>query len=354
MVRVAGGGMRRFVVVLGLAACGGAPTPAARPQPEGPAPSPRVTAPTDVLNPPTDPGGVAQPTNEVPEELIPPQGQTIIPATGAAPPEDWQCGKKPFVLGVVNESCFLRIEGATFKMGAQAADKDAPNFDPVARPEEGPVHDVTLSTFWIQKYEASVGIYDVCVRAGWCSLDDILTEGQYISWSRPDRTPYAMNGITWKGAQRLCAFLGGRLPTEAEWELAARGTTSQRFPWGDFLECDTEPSMPLTPQQMTGTELACPLMEPQRTMVGRLTSPYGLYRMAGHMWEWVGDWYAPDAYAHATGQDPTGPTSGERRVQRGGGWLDTQALDLRSAARGALPPDERLPDVGFRCVWKGG
>jgi formylglycine-generating enzyme required for sulfatase activity len=70
------------------------------------------------------------------------------------------------------------------------------------------------------------------------------------------------------------------------------------------------------------------------------------------MWEWTGDWYGP--YPAGAATDPTGPAAGTARVQRGGGWMDRSALDLRSAARGSLAPDSKLPDTGFRCVWKGG
>jgi sulfatase modifying factor 1 len=330
--------------LVALAACGGPASEESAPQPIGDAPSRPPL--------PDNPGDVQQPTSQIPTEIIPPKGQSLVAATGAAPPEDWQCGKKPFVLGIINEACFLPIPGTTFQQGAQASDPAGPNYDKKARPDEGPVRAVTVGPFWIQKHEVTVGMYDLCVQAGWCAIEEVVTEGRFFTWSRADRAPYALNGVSWAGAQKLCAFLGGRLPTEAEWELAARGPSAQRFPWGNELECDAEPSLPLTAEEMAGEDLECPTMEPQRSMVGRLKSPFGLMRMAGHMWEWTGDWYGP--YPAGAATDPTGPAAGTARVQRGGGWMDRSALDLRSAARGSLAPDSKLPDTGFRCVWKGG
>lgn len=262
-------------------------------------------------------------------------------------PTTFKCGQQG-----ASSSCFAYVPGGTFQMGAQAADPSGPNYDPAARPDEGPVHEVTVSPFWILKYEVQSDQVGLCLGKGWCHPED-YARGGYMNVGT-DRRNQPANGVTWEGAQRACAWMGGRLPTEAEWEFAARGTEARRFPWGDLPRCgvakgDAEGLGPAFRGKDDVPETECAQDGTAATGQLRGASPFGVYGLAGNVWEWVSDWYAPDAYS-AGGADPKGPASGEARAQRGGGWTSADPLELRSAARGSQRPDQKLPDVGFRCV----
>ena len=255
-------------------------------------------------------------------------------------PAEYKCESKS-----ANTACFVYLPGGTFWMGAQATDPAAPGYDPAARPEEGPVHQVTVSPFRIQRFEAESSAFEVCAREGWCRPDDIAG-GAMSTYQVAEKAGAPINQLSWEGAQRLCAFLGGRLPTEAEWEFAARGVAGRRFPWGAEPDCGVSPSDP----SRVGPQARCEVEGPQATGRLRGSTPEGLMGMAGNVWEWTADGYAPDAYARHAATDPTGPEGATTRVQRGGGWTSEDPLELRSAARGAMRPDQRMPDVGVRCA----
>jgi formylglycine-generating enzyme required for sulfatase activity len=246
-----------------------------------------------------------------------------------------------------NTSCFVYMAGGTFRMGAQSTDPTAPNYDPAARPEEGPVHEVTVSPFRIQKFEAESSAFEVCAREGWCRPDDI--EGGALStYLVPDRANAPINLITYEGAERLCAYFGGRLPTEAEWEFAARGAVGRRWSWGDEPGCGVGAAGPVSDAKAVVS--TCEQDGPAPTGRLRGPTPEGLMGLSGNVWEWVRDWYAPDAYTAAAATDPGGPATGTTRVQRGGGWTSSDPLDLRAASRGAMKPGQKMPDVGVRCA----
>ncbi len=218
------------------------------------------------------------------------------------------------------------VPEGTFEMGSQMGDDD-----------EKPVHTVTLSAFWIDQTPVTNAQYARCVEAGVCKVsasagDDLL--------NAPD---YPAVGIVWQDAQKYCAWAGGRLPTEAEWEYAARGPEGTRYPWGDEFDC----SRCNTPGDACDDyELASPVGHFQE---GR--SWCGALDMAGNVWEWVADWYATDYYARSPAEDPTAPDQGEDRVMRGGSWADTRPEKLfRSANRQYLPSTMLGNYVGFRCA----
>jgi formylglycine-generating enzyme required for sulfatase activity len=145
------------------------------------------------------------------------------------------------------------------------------------------------------------------------------------------------NGLTWAAAERVCAWLGGRLPTEVEWEVAARGPDALRFPWGAEVHC----GLRLAVVDRDGrTTMAPPCANegtrnPNELSVGVT----GFVAQAGNVWEWTADaWTPPDG----------GP---KRRIQRGGGWMERDPADLRTTVRVAADPEARLVDVGVRCAW---
>jgi formylglycine-generating enzyme required for sulfatase activity len=189
--------------------------------------------------------------------------------------------------------------------------------------------------------EVDVRAYTLCVKAGVCRLEDVLTVGGYFNYGQPHRAGHPINGVSWFGAQRFCGWLGGRLPTEAEWEFLARGTDQRRFPWGDApAGCADDRSARF--------HEGCPSDGTRPPGIHTVASAAGLAAMGGGVWEWVSDWYG--AYSSMPLHDPTGPPNGAKRVQRGGAWSSDDPLERRASHRASMPPDSRLSDVGFRCV----
>lgn len=266
-----------------------------------------------------------------------------------APPVSAQCGQQG-----TGTDCFLPVPGGTFLMGAQASDPEAPGYDPHAQPEEGPPHLVTVSPFWIQKHEYTVGAYTRCIESGDCSRDDVLNEAPHATLGQATDFDLPIVGVTYGGAVRGCAYVGGRLPTEAEWEFAARSTDGRHFPWGDASACGVAVRSPTGrwSQDLLAAE-TCENAGPRVPAELRGRSPYEVVGMAGNVSEWVADSYVATAYAKHGTKDPLVVSDGPLKAQRGGGWTVTDARELRSAARQAAPRDARLMDVGFRCVWRG-
>ncbi|HMV66876.1 MAG TPA: formylglycine-generating enzyme family protein, partial [Myxococcota bacterium] len=246
-------------------------------------------------------------------------------------------------------ACYLPVAGATFRMGAQASDPAAPSYDPAASAGEGPVHEVTVSPFWIQRHEASTNMARRCLESGACG-DAEFASGEALLNRGTDRVEHPINGVTWEGARQLCAWLGARMPTEAEWELAARGTDGRRWPWGNERACPTVGVDPKQPWELQRTDPPCRQHGTLPFNDLRGPSASGAIGMGGNVWEWVSDWYAEDAYASSASRDPRGPATGARRVQRGGGWMEEDPDELRATNRIGVDPGARLPDVGVRCA----
>jgi formylglycine-generating enzyme required for sulfatase activity len=194
-----------------------------------------------------------------------------------------------------------------------------------------PAHLVTVSAFSIDRTEVTRLDYGRCIEDGICDQpgDFDLSEEPAAPVSR----------VEWEDAVVYCAWAGGRLPTEAEWELAARGRESSPYPWGaDEPDCD------LARYAACGdgpTSVDAPAGD---------ESALGVHGLAGNVAEWVADWYAWDYYQDSPPADPTGPTLGFDRVIRGGSF-DDDASDLRAWSRWSDEPDERDSDTGFRCAY---
>lgn len=256
-------------------------------------------------------------------------------------------------------ACAIHVPAGSFWMGAQSDAPGAPGYDPDASPDEAPVRRVEVAAFWIQHHEVTVGEFRECVQSGGCSRSEVAGRRPCLPADRceaPHRTARTFNfdvddrisnpvvGVTWRGAADYCHWLGGRLPTEAEWEYAARGPSSWRYPWGRSAPSCRFAIMREAGKGGCGAEGPREAFEAQR----RNYSWLGLVSISGGVWEWTADWYA-DAYA-ADASRPQGPAQGTHRVIRGGGWTTEDPTELRSAFRAAQPPDEVTDDVGFRCA----
>lgn len=263
----------------------------------------------------------------------------LLPSAERAPPPELQCETNKA------DGCFRRVEGATFLMGAQAADPGAPGHDPDAQPDEGPPHEVTVASFWLTDREMPLTTWRRCADSGACvpSAEGAPQEGL-------DANRGVVAGITWTEARALCAYVGGRLPTEAEWELAARGTDGRRYPWGNDAPCGLGTSRNYfdeLPRTSWGTIAGCEGQAEPRSPRG--FSPSQIADMAWGHWEWVEDGFAP--YPSGPVRDPKGPADAPLKVQRGGSWAAETPADVRSTVRVGMPPDARVFDVGVRCAW---
>ncbi|MEZ4266209.1 MAG: SUMF1/EgtB/PvdO family nonheme iron enzyme [Myxococcota bacterium] len=208
---------------------------------------------------------------------------------------------------------------------------------------EEPRHPVYLDTYFIDEREVTVSQYQACVEASACTEPDVSIEPTY---GVPGKESHPVNNPTWAQAAEYCAWVGKRLPTEAEWEKAARGTDGRMYPWGDLPE-DCALATYSAPVLGHGCGLGGPA--PAGSLAPLGASPYGALDMAGNVGEWVSDWGAANYYAISPYLNPQGPPSGTLRGTRGGSWAEAPAA-LRSGARGGLAPETATPTAGIRCV----
>jgi formylglycine-generating enzyme required for sulfatase activity len=201
---------------------------------------------------------------------------------------------------------------------------------------EKPVHTVYLDAFWIDQTEVTNEMYAKCVQAGRCN-PPVETTIDYFNL--PDYAKHPVVFVNWEMANTYCSWAGRRLPTEAEWEKAARGTDAFPYPWGEGIDCGK-----------ANYQSSC---VHETSPVGSFAldkSPYGAYDMAGNVWEWVNDWYADGYYQNSPASNPLGPDTGQYRSLRGGDWAGDD-FNARSAFRGRLDPAGMSNYYGgFRCA----
>lgn len=213
-------------------------------------------------------------------------------------------------------------------------------------PDEQPVHTVYLDSFWIGQTEVTNGMYEKCVSAGACLY-------QYKTYHNPSTGSYNFGEsrfnnypavyVNWEDATAYCAWAGGRLPTEAEWEKAARGEYSNTYPWGN-----NSPNHSLANYDGYLGDT----VEVANYIEG--ASPYGALDMAGNVWEWVADYYNANYYASSPSENPTGPTSGQTHGLRGGSFFaegDYLRTAMRESPGSAETEGYGSGNWGFRCVF---
>ena len=241
---------------------------------------------------------------------------------------------KPWKQAVTRADVFgelspVAIAAGSFEMGCRRGDEDC--FD-----EERPRHRVEISQdFWIGRSEVTVGAFELFAQA----TERPMPSGPSFNadWSIKDHPIVKVN---WFEARSFCNFVGGRLPTEAEWEYAARGGNNRyRYPWGDnFGEGNANYE-----GSGDGYENTAPVMSFP-------ANGYGLHDMAGNVQEWVADWFKRDYYGMSPDTDPPGPDNGPLRAARSGSWAH-EARKLRSSYREPQGPSKGETMVGFRCAW---
>ncbi len=250
---------------------------------------------------------------------------------------------------------FVEVPAGEFTMGSTDGDED-----------ERPVK-LVLDRFHLSAHPVTNAQYAEFVRNTGHRAPDVRDLPSFVSPAaeptfRELASPYVWRGgdlpkdrglhpvtlVTIADAVAYCVWLGTRLgravrlPTEAEWERAARGgVDGLHYPWGNDIDASRSNFLPdASAKRQRGT----------RPVGSFLANPFGLHDMAGNVWEWVADWYAPDTYGKET-RNPTGPVSGSMRVLRGGSWVTHDVRQLRCAYRHKVPPDSYAYSIGFRVTY---
>lgn len=244
------------------------------------------------------------------------------------------------------------VPKGSFIMGAS-------DIDTAAKPNEYPAHEVYLDDFWIDQYEVTNYQYKKCVNNGGCT-EPVITSARGINnyYVSPSYLLYSVVNVSWFDAVQYCKWAGRRLPTEAEWEKAARGTDRRIYPWGNGSSTETAEGVRANYcDGSCGTDWSDKSVNDNYHGISPKAeypagkSPYGAYDMAGNVWEWVSDWYNHKYYqAYPSGvTNPQGLDVGNTKVVRGGSFMN-EIYALRSSYRYSYEPSDINDIVGFRCV----
>ncbi len=242
------------------------------------------------------------------------------------------------------------VPAGVFIMGADMDDKEA-----IA--SEKPAHEVYLYAYWIDRTEVTNSQYALCVSAGVCQPPTAFGQERVNSihyewyYGNPEFDNYPVIYVDWDSALTYCEWAGRRLPTEAEWEKAARGTDQRWFPWGNKNVRSTFVNLA---DRNTRFDHSYNLVDDGYTDTAPVgsypdgASPYGAYDMAGNVWEWVSDWYSKTYYSESPFENPTGPVSGTHKALRGGSYNNSN-WSIRTTMRSYLGHLYAYGYVGFRC-----
>jgi formylglycine-generating enzyme required for sulfatase activity len=269
---------------------------------------------------PTPPAATREPVSPAHTPLPSPTLPAVEPQAGAA--RVWEA----------DGAVMVYVPAGTFWMGSREDDPDADS-------DEYPQHEVYLNGFWIDQMEVTNRQYAHCVAAGAC--DAPYPSGSHTRqtyYGDPQYADYPVINVSWNDAVDYCQWAGKRLPTEAEWEKAARGTDARKYPWGNT---PPDPTLANYGQNEGDT------LEVGRYPAG--ASPYGVLDMAGNVYEWVADRYDAHYYDQSPRDNPTGPSSGTLRTVRSGAWLYVERR-IRTNFRSEREPGFRDGTVGFRCA----
>lgn len=288
-------------------------------------------------------GGPPRTTEEQPEAPAP-TTTTAVPPANPAPGQSWT--------NPIDGSVMVYVPAGPFRMGLSAEELVAvltrcgvPEVYHGNFTDETPERQVDVSGFWIGVHAVTNEQFAAFLRSSGRLDRPPEDEELGFHYERIGRVAsgnkgYPVSLITWHEATAYCEWAGGALPTEAEWEKAARGTDGRAFPWGD------EPD----PARANTAETSHPF--PDGIPVDRFAewaSPYGCVQMAGNVSQWCSDWFDPRAYSRSAGRDPVGPAHGTQKVIRGGG-TDNRLVFARTSCRNYGPPHKRLSFTGFRLV----
>jgi len=227
------------------------------------------------------------------------------------------------------ETAMMDVSAGEFIMGFDGTQ---------ALEDERPARRVWLDAFVIDQYEVTTAQY-----AQFLALEKRTVPWQWETVDLAQHGDRPVIGVDWHDADAYCRWKGKRLPTEAEWEKAARGTDGRLYPWGNQVATKELANFALGAR----FSYSLVLLPVQSFDSGK--SPYGLHHMAGNAYEWVQDWYGANYYETAPDRNPQGPTSGQFKVLRGGSWSDLPKY-LLTYGRFKLPPETRNSYTGFRCA----
>ena len=256
----------------------------------------------------------------------------------------------------------VSIPEGPFLRGSQSGEGDS---------DEQPQRTIHLSAFYIDRYEVTNRRYLAFIKAAKHRVPEHCCDTTYNLWQSmqvPENMwDHPVVNVNWYDADAYCKWAGKRLPTEAEWEKAARGSEGLTYPWGS----DWDPLRANGVSYWAGRGFTTPqearawlngegkTILAQKGIQGMLTvpvtaipqgaTPNGLFHMAGNIWEWVADWYDAAYYANSPANNPQGPDAGRYKVFRGGSWLNQRHI-LRTTARDGSLPALRTHGTGFRCV----